>query len=61
MYYGDMKPANLLIFRDMRVKISDFGITIQMPENASDDDLVPLKGYTPGFVLPEIEEQLHSG
>ena len=28
VYYGDMKPANLLITRDRNVKIGDFGVSI---------------------------------
>ena len=28
IYYGDMKPQNLLIFKNYDVKIGDFGISI---------------------------------
>lgn len=30
VYYGDMKPENLLIFRDYKVKLGDFGISIKI-------------------------------
>ena len=30
IYYGDIKPENLLIFRNQEVKIGDFGISIKM-------------------------------
>ena len=33
IYYGDMKPANLLIFRNQEVKIGDLGISIKMQPN----------------------------
>ena len=28
LYYGDMKPANILILRNKEIKIGDFGISI---------------------------------
>lgn len=28
IYYGDMKPQNVLIFWNMKVKFGDFGISI---------------------------------
>jgi serine/threonine protein kinase len=30
IYYGDFKPANLLLFRDEGIKIGDFGISIKI-------------------------------
>ena len=37
IYYGDMKPKNLLVFRDLTVKLGDFGISIKLPYEAGDD------------------------
>lgn len=28
IYYGDMKPKNILIFRDFTVKVGDLGCSI---------------------------------
>lgn len=33
IYYGDMKPQNLLVFRSQHVKIGDFGISIKLDPN----------------------------
>ena len=30
VYYGDMKEANILVFRDYSVKLGDFGISIKL-------------------------------
>ena len=36
IYYGDMKPENLLVFRNQRVKIDDVGISLKLnPVNKS--------------------------
>lgn len=32
VYYGDMKPQNVLVFMDMSVKLGDFGISIKFRE-----------------------------
>jgi serine/threonine protein kinase len=45
VYYGDMKPANILIFRDYLVKLGDFGISIKMNINEPDKTAY-LKGRT---------------
>ena len=29
IYYGDMKPENVLIFKDYKVKIGDFGVSMK--------------------------------
>jgi len=51
VYYGDMKPANILVFKDYRVKVGDLGISIklnsQIPENKKHYKLL---GITKGFV-----------
>ena len=53
MYYGDMKPANLLLTRDKKVKIGDFGISIVLSDNIDEYSLL---GLTPGMGLKEIEK-----
>ena len=30
LYYGDMKPDNILIFQNTQVKLGDFGTAIRM-------------------------------
>eukprot|EP00347_Sterkiella_histriomuscorum_P016316 403353653 len=36
-YYGDMKPQNLLVFRDQLVKVGDLGISIKTQPNIPND------------------------
>lgn len=55
IFYGDMKPENLLIFRDLKVKIGDFGISVKVNEKNKDKKLFKIKGFTPGYVTAEIE------
>ncbi len=54
VYYGDMKEANLLIFRDYSVKIGDFGVSIKMKEperlKEGEADEYEIKGLTPGYI-----------
>eukprot|EP00347_Sterkiella_histriomuscorum_P008087 403346420 len=51
VYYGDMKPANILVFRDQRLKLGDFGISIKLDSNPKDLDSkkYQLRGMTKGF------------
>eukprot|EP00347_Sterkiella_histriomuscorum_P005149 403357708 len=50
LYYGDMKPQNLLIFSDYSIKIGDFGISImQDPNTKSLDKVHTLKGLTTAY------------
>ena len=58
MYYGDMKEANLLIFRDQRVKMGDFGTLIQMSNGENDE--FELKGMTVGYTTEKIKELFDS-
>eukprot|EP00347_Sterkiella_histriomuscorum_P011685 403371501 len=37
VYYGDMKPHNLLVFKDQLVKVGDLGITIKLDNSIPDD------------------------
>jgi len=56
LYYGDMKEANLLVFRDYSVKLGDFGISIKIdPELDPNEENYELKGVTPGYSLPLFE------
>lgn len=49
VYYGDMKPENVLIFRNYKVKVGDFGISFKMEERSN-----YLKGITPDYALDKI-------
>jgi serine/threonine protein kinase len=62
IYYGDMKEANLLIFRDFSVKIGDFGVCIKMKENLKEEELdeYSIKGLTPGYITLQIESYFQS-
>lgn len=62
-YYGDMKPANLLVFNDGRVKIGDLGISIKLDPNISETSKAyVLKGltdaYTNSFYQEAMEKKL---
>ena len=51
IYFGDMKPQNILIFKNMQVKLCDFGCAVRF-ENLESN--IYLKGATPAFSKPEI-------
>ena len=34
VYCGDMKPENILIFKDYKVKFGDLGVSIKIPLNS---------------------------
>ena len=44
LYYGDMKPANLLVYRNQFIKIGDFGTSIEMSMDEARE--YKLKGLT---------------
>lgn len=51
-----MKGANLLIFRDQRVKLGDLGISVKLEKN--DDPNAGqyyIKGVTAGYVTAEVQ------
>ena len=48
LYYGDMKGANLLVFRDGKVKLGDLGICIKTSNNKA--KTYPIKGGTEGYL-----------
>eukprot|EP00347_Sterkiella_histriomuscorum_P020028 403339373 len=50
-YYGDMKPQNLLVFRNQLIKVGDLGISIKgSPDIPKDKAFYRLKGYTQAYV-----------
>lgn len=55
VYYGDMKPANLLIMRDKSIKIGDFGISFLFSKDINQYNLI---GCTRGMGLPEVENNM---
>lgn len=58
VYYGDMKPANLLIFRDYKIKIGDLGMSMKLPDDCNMNSEFYIKGYTPNFIMPELENKV---
>lgn len=53
-YYGDMKPQNLLKFKDYSIKIGDFGTTIIFPQNVEEKDKFFPTGYTKAYCEVEF-------
>lgn len=52
--HRDLKPSNLLINQDNTVKISDFGVSLLLENNANDaKELAKIMG-TPAFYAPEL-------
>jgi hypothetical protein len=47
-----MKAANLLVFRDWKVKLGDFGISVKMNFSDKEGDTIQYegKGMTSGYV-----------
>jgi tetratricopeptide (TPR) repeat protein/TolB-like protein/tRNA A-37 threonylcarbamoyl transferase component Bud32 len=54
----DLKPENIMLTRSLKVKICDFGMARQLPENDNDTD--PASdwrfGGTPAYMAPEVME-----
>ena len=52
-----MKEQNLLVFRDYKVKLGDFGISIKLkPDTEPDEKIYELKGLTKGYTLKKLEQ-----
>ena len=51
MYYGDLKPGNVLISREWKAKFDDFGISHFFRGGTNGY----LHGLTKGFCLPDVE------
>eukprot|EP00347_Sterkiella_histriomuscorum_P013869 403363056 len=50
VYYGDMKPHNLLVFKDQLVKIGDLGTIIKLDSSKQDDQKAYLiQGISPAY------------
>lgn len=56
--HRDIKPDNLLVSKENRVKIGDFGISLVL--ESSDDRLERLNIGTPAFLAPESLSGSHS-
>ena len=54
VYYGDMKPQNLLVFKNYNVKIGDFGTAMKLQTDP--DALYYVKGYTKRYATSKIQQ-----
>ena len=56
VYYGDMKPTSIQVFRDYKVKLGDFGLSIktQLDDQLSYD----LVGFTPRYLPSETKKRV---
>lgn len=52
--HRDLKPSNLLIDSDKNIKISDFGVSLILENNANDDKELGKTMGTPAFFAPEL-------
>ena len=50
----DFKPENTLIFSNMVMKLSDFGLLRNLNKIKNDKNIVKVPGGTPGYYPPEI-------
>jgi serine/threonine protein kinase len=55
IYFGDMKPENLLLFKDYRIKLGDLGVSMKIPDDFTPDSKIYLKGLTPKYSLESLE------
>ena len=54
IYYGDLKPQNLLIFKDYSVKFGDFGCCIKFSDDSTEDTLAYVRGVTKEYSCKEV-------
>lgn len=52
--HRDLKPSNLLISKDRTIKISDFGVSLILENNANDEKELGKTMGTPAFFAPEL-------
>jgi len=55
--YCDMKPENLLVMSNYKVKLGDFGVSLYLKSRS---DSLSLQGVTPQYLLPEIRRDFMS-
>lgn len=58
--HRDLKPSNLLINQDNIVKISDFGVSLILENNANDAKELGKTMGTPAFFAPELCQFVHN-
>lgn len=57
--HRDLKPLNLLVLGDHTVKISDFGVSLILENNANDARELARTMGTPAFFAPELCQFVH--
>ncbi|WP_224246240.1 protein kinase domain-containing protein [Hyalangium gracile] len=53
LVHGDIKPENLLVGRDGRVRVTDFGLARTLVPGESGEELPSVAGGTPAYMAPE--------
>ncbi len=53
IYHRDLKPQNILVFSDKKLKLADFGTAKEM---SAEDELKTFTG-TPGYLAPEVTRE----